>query len=54
MLLALSEAVKSDIALFAMWGVLFPALVTGLIALAVAQAIAERAQNLERRNQRKR
>jgi hypothetical protein len=38
-----------SIALIAVFGVLFPALVTGLIAFAVAQGLAERQQNLERR-----
>jgi hypothetical protein len=54
MLFALSEAVKADIAIIAIWGILFPALVTGLIVFAIAQATAERAQNLERRNRRSR
>ncbi len=38
-----------SIALIAVFGVLFPALVTGLIAFAVAQGLAERQQNHERR-----
>ena len=54
MLVALSEAVKADIAIIALWIVLFPAIVTGLIVFAIAQATAERAQNLERRNRRRR
>jgi hypothetical protein len=54
MLLALSYAVKTDIALIGVFGVLFPALVTGLIAFAAAQAAAERQQNVERRQQRRR
>ena len=41
-----------SIALIAVFGVLFPALVTGLIAFAVAQGIAERQQNNERRTGR--
>jgi hypothetical protein len=48
-LLAMSEAVKTDIALIGIFGVLFPALVTGLIIFAVAQATAEHQQNVERR-----
>ena len=52
-LLALSEALKADIALIGVFGVLFPALVTGLILFAVAQATAERQQNLERRHGRR-
>jgi hypothetical protein len=54
MLLALSDAAKADIAIIAIWGVLFPALVTGLIVFAVAQAVAERSENRERRNRRAR
>jgi len=54
MLFALSEAAKANIAIIAVWVIAFPALVTGLIAFAVAQATAERAQNLERRNRRSR
>jgi hypothetical protein len=54
MLFALSEAAKADIAIIAIWGILFPALVTGLIVFAVAQAMGERSQNLERRNRRSR
>jgi hypothetical protein len=54
MLFALSEAVKADIAIIAIWLIAFPALVTGLIVFAIAQATAERAQNLERRNRRTR
>jgi site-specific recombinase len=54
MLIALSDAVKTDIALIGVFGVLFPAIVTGLLVFAVAQAVAERSQNLERRNRRRR
>ena len=54
MVVALSEAMKTDIALIGIFGVVFPALVTGLIIFAVAQATAERQQNLERRNRRSR
>jgi hypothetical protein len=49
MLFALSEAWQTTLALVGLFGVLFPALVTGLIVFAVAQAAAERQQNLERR-----
>jgi len=52
MLVALSEAWKVSIALIGLFGVVFPALVTGLIIFAVAQAMAERQQNLERRSGR--
>jgi hypothetical protein len=54
MLLALSDAAKANISIIAIWGIAFPALVTGLIVFAVAQATAERSQNLERRNRRSR
>jgi hypothetical protein len=54
MLIALSYAAKTNIAIIAMWVVLFPALVTGLIVFAVAQATGERSENLERRNRRSR
>jgi hypothetical protein len=53
MLFALSEAWQTTIALVGLFGVLFPALVTGLIVFAVAQAMAERQQNLERRQGRR-
>ena len=52
LLFALSDAWKASIALIAVFGVVFPALATGLIAFAAAQAMAERADNLERRNHR--
>jgi hypothetical protein len=48
-LLALSAAAKTTIALVGIFGVLFPAIVTGLIIFAVAQAMAEREQNIARR-----
>jgi predicted anti-sigma-YlaC factor YlaD len=51
-LLALSEAWKATLALLFIFGVLFPAIVTGLIVFAIAQAMAERAQNLQRRTRR--
>jgi hypothetical protein len=53
LLLALSEAWKATIALVAVFGILFPALVTGLILFAAAQVMAERQQNLERRHGRR-
>jgi hypothetical protein len=52
LLLALSNAAKTTMALVGIFGVLFPALVTGLIIFAVAQAMAERQQNQERRARR--
>jgi hypothetical protein len=53
-LIALTDAAKATIAIIAIWGIGFPALVTGLIVFAVAQSVAERSQNLERRNRRTR
>jgi hypothetical protein len=49
-LIALSYAWKVTIALVALFGIVFPALVTGLIAFAAAQMVAERKHNLERRH----
>jgi hypothetical protein len=51
-LLALSYALKTDIALIAVFGVVFPGLVTGLIIFAAAQAAGERRENLDRRHGR--
>jgi hypothetical protein len=51
-LMALSKAVETDIGLIAIFGIVFPALVTGLIIFAVAQATAEHQQNVERRSGR--
>lgn len=48
-LMALSEAWQTTLALIGVFGILFPALVTGCIVFAVAQAISERQQNRERR-----
>ena len=53
LLFALSEAWKVSLAMIGLFGVLFPALVTGLIVFAAAQAAAERQQNLERRRGRR-
>jgi hypothetical protein len=50
--LALSEAWKVSIADIAVWVILFPALVTGLIAYAIAQALGERRENEAARNRR--
>jgi Na+/pantothenate symporter len=52
MLMALSEAWTFSIALIAIFGVLFPGLMTGLIVFAVAQAIGERQENQARRHRR--
>jgi hypothetical protein len=51
-LFALDYAAKATIALIAVFGVVFPALVTGLLIFAVAQAAAERQENIERRARR--
>jgi hypothetical protein len=51
-LLAMSYALKTTLALGILFGVVFPALVTGLIIFAVAQAMAERQQNQARQADR--
>jgi hypothetical protein len=53
-IIALSEAWKTDLALIGIFGVLFPALVTGLIVFAAAQSMAERAENVRARRFRRR
>ena len=45
---ALNEDWESTLALIGVFGVAFPALVTGLIAVAVIGAMGERADNQER------
>jgi hypothetical protein len=45
LVLALSEAAKTTITFIAIWFVGFPAIVTGLIAFAVAQALSEAREN---------
>jgi hypothetical protein len=50
--LALSYAWTTTIALIAVFGVIYPALATGLIAVAAAQAAGERQQNAARRRGR--
>jgi F0F1-type ATP synthase membrane subunit b/b' len=49
LLLALSEAAKTTIAYVIVWFVAFPALVTGLIAVAIVQTIRERQENIANR-----
>jgi hypothetical protein len=49
LLLALSEAAKTTIAYVILWFVAFPAIVTGLIGVALFQTYKERAENLENR-----
>jgi hypothetical protein len=50
LIMALSPAVQSDIAIIAVWFVGFPALVTGLIAYAIVQGLGERRENEAARN----
>jgi hypothetical protein len=51
---ALSAAAEQTIVAIAIWGVFFPALVTGLIMLALAGVARERTENEELRNRRRR
>ena len=51
-LFALDDAAKATLALIGVFGVVFPALVTGLIVFAAAQAAAERQENMARRARR--
>ena len=51
-LFALDDAAKATLALIGVFGVVFPALVTGLIIFAAAQAAAERQENIARRARR--
>jgi len=45
LVLALSEAEKTTITFIAVWFVVFPAIVTGLIVFAIVQALGEARQN---------
>ena len=54
LIFALSKAATTTIVNLVIWGVVFPALVTGLIALAVIRAIGERQENEENRRHRRR
>ena len=54
LLFAISKAAETTIVNLAIWGALFPALVTGLIALAVIRSIGERQENEENRRHRRR
>jgi hypothetical protein len=47
LLLALSEAAKTTIVFVAVWFVVFPAIVTGLIAFAIVQVLGEARENRE-------
>jgi hypothetical protein len=51
---ALSPAWAYDIAAVAVWFVIFPAFVTGLIVFAIAGAMRERVENEEAVNRRRR
>jgi len=53
-LFALSDAAEYTIAAVAVWFVLFPAFVTGLIAFAVAGVMRERVENEEEIARRRR
>ena len=54
LIFALSNAAETTIVNLVIWGVVFPALVTGLIALAVIRAIGERQENEENLRRRRR
>jgi hypothetical protein len=51
---ALSAAQEYTIVSLFIWGVFFPALVTGLIGIALAGVARERTENEESRNSRRR
>lgn len=53
-LMALSEAAQTDLALLGIFAVVFPAIVTGCIIFAAAQAASERQQNTARKHGRSR
>jgi hypothetical protein len=48
LLFALSDAAETTIVSIAIWFVIFPAIVTGLIVFAIAQALGEARENRER------
>ena len=50
--LAMDAALKTTIVDIAVWLVLFPALVTGLIVYAIVQALGEKRENQAARNRR--
>jgi len=54
LIFALSKAQETTIVNLVIWGVVFPALVTGLLVFAVIRAIGERAENEENRRHRRR
>jgi F0F1-type ATP synthase membrane subunit b/b' len=49
LLVALSEAAQTTIVYVLVWFVVFPAIVTGLIAVAVVQTYRERQENIANR-----
>jgi hypothetical protein len=53
-IIALNDAWTATLALIAIFGILFPALVTGLLVFAIAQSMAERADNVAHRRFRDR
>ena len=53
-LLLASKAVSVTVVNIVIWGVVFPALVTGLIAFAIIRSLGERQDNEERRHHRRR
>jgi hypothetical protein len=54
LLFAMSNAAETTIVNLFIWGVLFPGLVTGLIALAVIKSMGERSDNQERKHRKRR
>jgi uncharacterized membrane protein YjfL (UPF0719 family) len=54
LIFALSTSVTVTIVNLVIWGVVFPALVTGLIAFAVIRALGERQENAENDKRRRR
>ena len=54
LIFALTKAQTTTIVNLVIWGVVFPALVTGLLAFAVIRAIGERQENEENRRHRRR
>jgi hypothetical protein len=53
-LLAISDAAETTIVYVAIWFVIFPAIVTGLIVFAIVQALGEARENRERWTYRRR
>ena len=49
LMLAMDEATKTTITDIVIWFIGFPALVTGLIGVAIAQTVRERQENLANR-----